>query len=120
MSEAEAREKLGADKIRVFEQKMSAVDRAVCDGAEQGFIKIICQRKNNKVLGATIVAPVAGEMISEIGVMMKAGMPFDELANVMHPYPTYAMALQLMAADVYYEKTMKLKWLYDILSKLGL
>jgi pyruvate/2-oxoglutarate dehydrogenase complex dihydrolipoamide dehydrogenase (E3) component len=99
---------------------MSSVDRAVCDSADQGFMKIICLKKNNKVLGATIVAAVAGEMISEIGVLMKADMPFDELANVMHPYPTYTMGLQLMAADAYYEKTMKLKWLYAILNKLGL
>ena len=59
-------------------------------------------------------------MISEINVAIQAKLPFPDLAKVMHPYPSYAFALQVMAADLYYEKTMKLKWLYDILKKLGL
>ena len=71
LSEAVAVEKYGADKIVVAERHLSHVDRAVCDGAQQGFIKIVYLKKNGMVLGATIVAPVAGEMISEIAVMMK-------------------------------------------------
>jgi len=66
------------------------------------------------------VAPVAGELISELAVVIETGLPFDKIATIMHPYPTYAFALQLMAADAYYGKTLKLKWLYDILKKIGL
>lgn len=70
----------------VYRRHLSHVDRAICDNAQEGLIKIICH-KNLQILGATIVAPVAGEMISEIAVMMKAKMSFDKLATVMHPYP---------------------------------
>ena len=66
------------------------------------------------------MAPVAGELISEIAVVIKTGLPFDQLATIMHPYPTYAFGLQLMAADAYYQKTLKMKWLLDILKKIGL
>jgi hypothetical protein len=66
------------------------------------------------------MAPAAGELISEIAVARSAGMTFDALAKVIHPYPSYAMALQLMAADVYYEKTTNLLWLYNFLKRIGL
>jgi pyruvate/2-oxoglutarate dehydrogenase complex dihydrolipoamide dehydrogenase (E3) component len=79
LTEAAAAEMYGADKIVVAERELSDVDRAVCDGAQVGFIKIIYLKKNGKILGATVVAPVAGEMISEIAVMMKTGMPFDQV-----------------------------------------
>jgi len=59
-------------------------------------------------------------LISEISVAMKAGMSFPSLAKVIHPYPSYAIALQIMAADIYYEETAKFLWLYNILKKIGL
>ena len=120
LSEAAAIEKYGADKIVVAEKQLSTVDRAVTDGTEAGFIKIVYLKRNGKVVGSTIVSPAAGELISEMAVVIKTGLPFDQLATVMHCYPTYSFALQLMAADVYYEKTLRLQWLYDILKKLGL
>jgi len=120
LSEAAAIEQYGADKIVVAEKQLSTVDRAVTDGTEAGFIKIVYLKRNGKVVGSTIVSPAAGELVSEMAVVIKTGLPFDQLATVMHCYPTYSFALQLMAADVYYEKTLKLQWLYDILKKLGL
>jgi pyruvate/2-oxoglutarate dehydrogenase complex dihydrolipoamide dehydrogenase (E3) component len=87
MSHSAAIAKYGAAKIVVAERSLSEVDRAVCDGNQQGFIKIVYLKRNGHILGATIVAPSAGELISEIAVMMKSGMPFEQLATVMHPYP---------------------------------
>jgi pyruvate/2-oxoglutarate dehydrogenase complex dihydrolipoamide dehydrogenase (E3) component len=86
LSEKEALQQYGSSKVVVYRRNLSHVDRAICDNAQEGLIKIICH-KNLQILGATIVAPVAGEMISEIAVMMKAKMSFDKLATVMHPYP---------------------------------
>ena len=110
----------GAKKVAVSYMRLDQVDRAVCDGARHGFLKVVYSKKNGRILGATIMAPAAGELISEIQVARAAKMPFANMAKVIHPYPSYAIALQFMAADVYYENTMKYKWLYDFLKKLGL
>lgn len=119
MNEAEARESFGDKNVGVATQEVKEIDRAVCEDRIPGFIKIIYLKKNYKILGATIVSPNAGELISEIGVAMKAGMKFDTLATVMHSYPSYAFALQVMAADIYYEKLSKLKGLLSFLKNLG-
>eukprot|EP00980_Cylindrotheca_fusiformis_P016002 scaffold4703_cov108-Cylindrotheca_fusiformis.AAC.10 len=119
-TEAEAREKFSDDKVGVSKLDLARVDRAVCDGETKGFIKVIYNTKNGRILGATVMAPCGGELISEIATAMAAKLRFADLAKVIHPYPSYASALQMMAADVYYEDTMKLKWLYDILKRIGL
>ena len=67
-----------------------------------------------------IMAPAAGELISELTVAKDAKLPFDKLSTVMHSYPSYSIALQQMGADVYYEKLKKSKVLYDILKMIGL
>ena len=101
--------------------RMDEVDRAICDGATKGMIKVIYSTKGKKkILGATIMAPVAGELISEISVAMNAGTSFPNLAKAVHPYPSYAFALQSMAAEVYYEDLGKLRWLLNFLKRLGL
>lgn len=119
-SEAEAIQEFGEGAVAVSKMDLAKVDRAVCDDATDGFIKVIYKKGNGQILGATVMGPCGGELISEINVAIQAKLPFPDLAKVMHPYPSYAFALQVMAADLYYEKTMKLKWLYDILKKLGL
>jgi pyruvate/2-oxoglutarate dehydrogenase complex dihydrolipoamide dehydrogenase (E3) component len=53
-----------------------------------GFVMIHCRAKSDKILGATIVAADAGNMISEVTVAMQAGMGLGQLASVIHPYPT--------------------------------
>ncbi|KAL3941452.1 MAG: hypothetical protein SGBAC_004192 [Bacillariaceae sp.] len=120
LTEAEAIEEFGANKVAVSEMDMATSDRAICDDELKGFIKVIYSKKNGQILGATVMAPCGGELISEIATAMSAKIPFANLAKVIHPYPSYAFNLQVMAAEVYYENTMKLKWVYDILKKLGL
>ena len=79
LSEKEAMQQHGSNKVVVYQRHLSHVDRAICDNAQDGLIKIVCLKKNLQILGATIAAPVAGEMISEIAVMMKAKMSFDKV-----------------------------------------
>jgi len=119
-TEAQAREKLGNSVVAVSKMNLDDVDRALCEGQRLGILKVVYHKGNGKILGATIMAPAAGELIAEIAVARHAGMSFDALARVIHPYPSYALALQLMAADVYYEKTSKLMWLYNFLKSIGL
>ena len=100
---------------------MAKVDRAITAGAERlGFIKIVYRPKDGTILGATVMGPSAGELISEIGVAMAGKVKLPALASIMHAYPTVSIALQQMAAEVYYDQLEASMPLYNVLSKLGL
>ncbi len=88
---------LAADTIKI---PFSAVDRAITDGETQGFIKILHQRGSDRILGATIVARHAGEMISEVTLAIVTKQGLNALSGVIHPYPTQAEAIK-KAADAY-------------------
>ena len=120
MSEAAAVAAFGREAVRVETKPMAAVDRAVCDGVDDGLIKLVVRAKDGSLLGATIVAEPAGELISEIAVAMAAGVKLPALASIIHPYPSYAIELQRMAANVYYDSLKKNAGLYDVLKKVGL
>ena len=57
-------------------------------------MKILTERGTDKILGATIVATHAGDLISEVSVAMSAGLGLGKLASVIHPYPTQAEAIR--------------------------
>ncbi|TVP66426.1 MAG: mercuric reductase [Leptolyngbya sp. LCM1.Bin17] len=78
----------------------SSVDRALADGESDGFLKILHKKGSDKILGATIVARHAGEMISEITLAMVTGQGLSAISGVIHPYPTQAEAIK-KAADAY-------------------
>lgn len=78
----------------------SSVDRAIAEGETEGFVKILHLKGSDKILGATIVARHAGEMISEVTTAMVHKIGLSQLASVIHPYPTQAEAIK-KAADAY-------------------
>jgi pyruvate/2-oxoglutarate dehydrogenase complex dihydrolipoamide dehydrogenase (E3) component len=86
--------------VDTWEVPMSDVDRAIAEGNEEGFLKVHCKRGTDTILGATIVARHAGEMISEITTAMVAGMGLGGFSGVIHPYPTQAEVIR-KAADAY-------------------
>ncbi len=86
--------------VKTFTVPMSDVDRAVADGEEEGFVKIHVREGTDKILGATIVARHAGEMIQEITLAMVAGIGLKTISRVIHSYPTQAEAIR-KAADAY-------------------
>jgi pyruvate/2-oxoglutarate dehydrogenase complex dihydrolipoamide dehydrogenase (E3) component len=86
--------------IETFVQPFSKVDRAVADGEEAGFVKIHVKKGTDRIVGATIVARHAGEIISEITTAMVGGVGLKTLAQVIHPYPTQAEAIRKVA-DAY-------------------
>lgn len=94
--EAKARG-IEADEINI---PFSSVDRAIYDGETEGFVKILHQRGSDRILGATIVARHAGEMISEITLAIVANQGLNMLSSVIHSYPTQADAVK-KAADAY-------------------
>ena len=77
-----------------FLQEFGGVDRAVIDGESQGFVKVHVRAGTDRILGATVVARHAGEMISEITLAMVAGLGLKDLARTIHPYPTQAEAFK--------------------------
>ena len=85
---------------QVFKKPLREVDRAVIDGEEEGFVKILVSEGSDRILGATIVASHAGEMISEVTGAMAAKMGLGNLAAVIHPYPTQAEAIRA-TGDLY-------------------
>jgi pyruvate/2-oxoglutarate dehydrogenase complex dihydrolipoamide dehydrogenase (E3) component len=86
--------------VRTFTIPMHDVDRAVADGEEAGFVKIHVKERTDRILGATVVARHAGDMINEITLAMVAGIGLTTLARVIHAYPTQAEAIK-KAADAY-------------------
>ncbi len=74
-------------------------DRGRTDGEENGFVKIHTPKGKDKILGATIVARHAGEMISEVTLAMVGGLGLKTLTQVIHPYPTQAEAIRKVAND---------------------
>lgn len=87
-------------EVDVYTRRFSEVDRALADGEEEGFVKILTPRGKDRILGATIVARHAGEMIGELVLAMQTGVGLGRLANAIHPYPTQAEAIR-QVGDLY-------------------
>ncbi len=77
-------------EIETYTYKLAEVDRAILDGEDEGFARIHVQKGTDKIVGATIVAAHAGDMISEFSVLMKSGAGAKTIAGTIHPYPTQA------------------------------
>jgi pyruvate/2-oxoglutarate dehydrogenase complex dihydrolipoamide dehydrogenase (E3) component len=86
--------------IQTFIKPLSEVDRAIVDGEDEGLVKIHVKQGTDRILGATIVARHAGEMISEITLAMVGKIGLGALASVIHPYPTQAEAIR-QTGDLY-------------------
>ena len=98
MYERDARER--GLPVDTYVREMKEVDRAVADGEEEGFVKVHVRKGTDKILGATIVARHAGEMINEISLAMVGGIGLGALGGVIHPYPTQAEAIK-QVGDLY-------------------
>lgn len=77
-------------EVETYTFKLDEVDRAILDGEDEGFARVHIQKGTDKILGATIVAAHAGDMIGEFSVAMKAGAGAKTIAGTIHPYPTQA------------------------------
>jgi pyruvate/2-oxoglutarate dehydrogenase complex dihydrolipoamide dehydrogenase (E3) component len=96
--EAEARARgIETDTYRV---PLSDVNRAVADGDEEGFVKVHVRKGSDRIVGATIVASHAGEMISEITLAIVGKLGLGTILNTIHPYPTQAEGIK-RAAGLY-------------------
>ncbi|MEW6338550.1 MAG: mercuric reductase [Acidobacteriota bacterium] len=90
----------GAIDVATFTVRMADVDRAIAEGETEGFVRIHVRKGTDEILGATVVARHAGDMISEITTAMAGKVGLGRLASVIHPYPTQAEAIR-KAGDLY-------------------
>lgn len=104
MTEEQARARFGAE-IQVRRWEMSRTDRAVCEDDTDGFLKIVA-RADGSLLGATVIHARAGETIAELVLAINHQLKLSDLAGAIHPYPTYATAVQQLAADAAVEKLL--------------
>jgi len=84
----------------LFLVPLEDVDRAVVESEETGFAKVLTVKGCDKILGATIVAPHAGDLLHEFVLAMKAGLGLGTIASTIHAYPTFA-ELARKAGDKY-------------------
>ncbi|MDP9127865.1 MAG: mercuric reductase [Pseudomonadota bacterium] len=83
--------------IKTYTVLMHQVDRAIADGEEEGFVKIHLREGSDEILGATIVARHAGDIINYVSLAMAAKLGLTALAEVSFPYPTQAQAVRMAA-----------------------
>jgi pyruvate/2-oxoglutarate dehydrogenase complex dihydrolipoamide dehydrogenase (E3) component len=75
-------------------QHFADVDRAILEGEDDGMVKVHCKKGTDRILGATMVARNAGDMISEITLAMTHGLGLSKIGSTIHPYPTQAEAIR--------------------------
>lgn len=92
-------------KTDTYVQSFEHLDRAILEGVTEGFVKIHTRQGSDKIVGATIVAPNAGDMISEISVAMTNGLGLAKIGSSIHPYPTQAEAIRKLG-DQYNKKRL--------------
>jgi pyruvate/2-oxoglutarate dehydrogenase complex dihydrolipoamide dehydrogenase (E3) component len=94
--EAEAQE----IPYETIEVELAEVDRARLDGEEEGFLKVHTRAGSDRILGATLVAARAGDLIGELCLAIRGGVGMKTLADTVHPYPTQAEVIK-RAADAW-------------------
>lgn len=75
------------------------LDRAIADGATQGFVKILTAPGKDRILGAAIVGEHAGELLAEYVLAMKYGLGLNKILATIHSYPTMAEANKYVAGQ---------------------
>jgi len=96
--EKEAKEK--GIEVDTFTQELSKVDRAILDGETEGFVRVHVRQGTDEILGATVVAAHAGDLIGELTLAMKAKIGLKTIGGTIHPYPTQAEAIR-KTGDLY-------------------
>ena len=83
-----------SDKYDTYEVQLSEVDRAILEDSTEGFVRVHVAKGKDTILGATVVAENAGDLIGELTLAMKNGIGLKRIATTIHPYPTQAEAIR--------------------------
>ena len=84
-------------QLDTFTSSLSDVDRAILDGEEEGLARVHLAKGTDQILGATLVATHAGEMISQLTLAIKAGIGLGAIAGTIYPYPTQSEVIKKVA-----------------------
>jgi pyruvate/2-oxoglutarate dehydrogenase complex dihydrolipoamide dehydrogenase (E3) component len=107
LTESDARKRFtDREEVQVSRWELDHVDRAVTEQNLRGFIKVV-HRPDGKVLGAQIVASRAGDIIQELALAVDQQLTLSDLASSIHVYPTYAIGIQQLAAEVRLESVAR-------------
>ncbi len=87
-------------KYKVGKFSFMANSRAKAIDDTEGFVKILAEEKTDKVLGAHLIGPHAGELIAEIGIAMEFGASSEDIARTCHAHPTFSEAVKEAALSV--------------------
>ncbi len=87
-------------KYKIGKFSFMANSRAKAIDNAEGFVKILADEKTDKVLGAHLIGPHAGELIAEIGVAMEFGASSEDIARTCHAHPTFSEAIKEAALSV--------------------
>ena len=118
-SEAELKEK--ETSYDVYRFPFSKIDRAVTETETTGMIKVMAKRLTGKILGVDILGAHAGEMIGEYALAMRNGVTLRQIADTIHPYPTYVLGNR-RAADQWYIRKLSpgyIRWVQRIFGYRG-
>lgn len=95
LNESEAKQQNIPHEVTQFE--LAELDRAITEGEDKGWIKIITPPGKDKILGVTIVGTHAGDLLAEYILAMKHGIGLNKIFGTIHPYPTLAEANKMAA-----------------------
>jgi dihydrolipoamide dehydrogenase len=87
-------------KYKIGKFSFMANSRAKAIDEAEGFVKILADEKTDRVLGAHLIGPHAGELIGEIGVAMEFGASAEDIARTCHAHPTFSEAVKEAALSV--------------------
>ncbi|MBL7250570.1 FAD-dependent oxidoreductase [Alloalcanivorax marinus] len=97
LNEDEARER--GIEVEVTRYGIDDLDRAIADGSDQGFVKILTPPGKDTILGVTLVGEAASDLISEYVLAMKHGLGLNKILGTIHIYPTRAEANKFAAGQ---------------------
>ncbi len=104
-------------EIDTFTQDLSQVDRAILDSETEGLVRVHVRKGTDEILGATVVAAHAGDLIGELTLAIKGRLGLKTMGGTIHPYPTQAEAIR-KTGDLYnrtrltpFVKSLMQRWL---------
>lgn len=107
LTSVEAEERYGDDS-RVWRMGLDHSDRARADGADQGAIVLVTGPKR-RIVGGHILSPAAGELIHEVALAEAKGLRLDDLATLVHVYPTLATSVGMLAAESVFDNAARIR-----------
>ena len=107
LTSAEAAERYGEDS-HVWRIELDHNDRARADGADQGVIVLVTGPKR-RIVGGHILSPSAGELLHELALAEAQGLRLDDLAGVVHVYPTLATSIGVLAAESVFDQAARIR-----------